>query len=193
MTYHHPYCEQQFPYVLPRHVNPVVPAHVPSDDTIRVEVGEVLLFVDVVVLLVVVVGFVDVEEPALDELVEALTELELDEPEQVPPTGLQPVPQYADVEPQKPYWLQQFPKVEPMQVIVVPQLPSVEMAWEAEEVEDVFEEVVFDVLEVIFTVEELVLIEEEVVLIVEEVDFTEVVDFDVVEELLDVPHVPEAG
>jgi len=93
-----------------------------------------------------------------------------------------------------------------MQVMVVPQLPSVEMAWEAEEVEDVFEEVVFDVLEVVFTVEELVLIEEEVVLIVEElvlieeelvliveeVDFTEVVDFDV-EELLDVPHVPEAG
>lgn len=132
--------------MLPRHVNPVVPAHVPSDDTLRVEVGEVLVFVDVVVLLVVVVGFVDVEEP-----------------EHVPPTGLQPVPQYADVDPQKPYWLQQFPKVEPMQVMVVPQLPSVEMAWEAEEVEDVFEEVV------------------------------EVVDFDVVEELLDVPHVPEAG
>jgi hypothetical protein len=87
-----------------------------------------------------------------------------------------------------------------MHVMVVPQVPSVEMAWEAEEVEDVFEEVVFDVLEVVFTVEELVLIEEEVVLIeeevvliVEEVDFTEVVDFDVVEELLDVPHVPEAG
>jgi hypothetical protein len=91
--------------------------------------------------------------------------------------------------------------------MVVPQVPSVEMAWEAEEVEDVFDEVVFDVLEVVFTVEELVFIEEEVVLIVEEVvliveevvliveevDFTEVVDFDVVEELLDVPHVPEAG
>jgi hypothetical protein len=101
-----------------------------------------------------------------------------------------------------------------MHVMVVPQVPSVEMAWEAEEVEDVFDEVVFDVLEVVFTVEELVFIEEEVVLIVEEVvliveevvliveevvliveevDFTEVVDFDVVEELLDVPHVPEAG
>jgi hypothetical protein len=83
-----------------------------------------------------------------------------------------------------------------MQVIVVPQLPSVEMAWEAEEVEEVLEEVVFDVLEVVFTVEELVLIEEVVVLIVEEVDFTEVelvVGFVVVEELLDVPHVPEAG
>jgi hypothetical protein len=91
MTYHHPYCEQQFPYVLPRHVNPVVPAHVPSDDTVRVEVGEALLVVDFVV---VVVGFVVVvEEPALDELVEVFTELELDELEHVPPTGLHPVPQ----------------------------------------------------------------------------------------------------
>jgi hypothetical protein len=171
-------------------VNPVAPAHVPSVETFRVEVGDALLLVEVVE-----VGLVDVEEPALDELVEVFTELELDELEHVPPTGLHPVPQYADVEPQKPYWLQQFPNVEPMQVIVVPHVPSVEMAWEAEEVEEVLEEVVFDVLEVVFTVEELVLIEEEVVLIVEEVDFTEVelVGLDVVEELLDVPHVPEAG
>lgn len=49
-----------------------------------------------------VVAFVEVEEEAtFDELVEAFTELELDEPElQDPPTGLQPVPQYPEVEPQ---------------------------------------------------------------------------------------------
>jgi hypothetical protein len=46
-------------------------------------------------IVVVVVTFVEVEDEAsLDELVEAFTELELDEPEpHVPPTGLQPVPQ----------------------------------------------------------------------------------------------------
>ncbi len=49
--------------------------------------------VDVFVELVVT--FVEMEDEAsLDELVEAFTELELDEPEpHVPPTGLQPVPQ----------------------------------------------------------------------------------------------------
>jgi hypothetical protein len=55
-----------------------------------------LLFVDVLVDLIVevevVVGFVE-DEDAFDELEEALTELELEELEQVPPTGLHPVPQ----------------------------------------------------------------------------------------------------
>jgi hypothetical protein len=57
-----------------------------------------------------------------------------------------------------------------MQVIVVPHVPSVEMAWEAVEVEDVFEEVVVVELEVTF---------------VEVVDFTDVV--------LDDVQFPEAG
>jgi len=61
--------------------------------------------------------------------------------------------------------LQQFPNVEPMQVIVVPQVPSVDIDWDAVDVELVFEEVVE----------------------------VELVDAFVVEELLDVPHVPEAG
>lgn len=67
---------------------PFVPAHVPSVETACVLVGVALLFVDVV-------GFVeDEEEPTLDELEEAFTELELDELlEQLPPTGLHPVPQ----------------------------------------------------------------------------------------------------
>ena len=86
--------------MLPRHVNPVVPAHVPSELTFRVEVGVALVDVLVVLLVVVVVDFVE-EEATLDELEEVFTELELDEPpEQVPPTGLHPVPQYALVLPQ---------------------------------------------------------------------------------------------
>ena len=73
-----------------------MPAHVPSVDTFFVALGDALLFVDEVVVLTVdvVVTFTDVEEEAsFDELVDVFTELELDEPEHVPPTGLQPVPQ----------------------------------------------------------------------------------------------------
>jgi len=44
---------------------------------------------------------------------------------QVPPTSWQPVPQYTSVEPQYPYWLQQFPKVDPRQVILAEHDPSV--------------------------------------------------------------------
>lgn len=62
-------------------------------ETVKVDVAVALLLVDVVEDLVVdvevVVGFVDVEDED-----DALTELELDELlEQVPPTGLHPVPQ----------------------------------------------------------------------------------------------------
>lgn len=82
--------------MLPRHVYPVVPAQVPSAETLSVDVALALLFVDVLVDLIVevevVVGFVE-DEDAFDELEEALTELELEELEQVPPTGLHPVPQ----------------------------------------------------------------------------------------------------
>jgi hypothetical protein len=45
--------------------------------------------------------------------------------EHVPKEGWQPVPQYVEVEPQYPYWEQQFPNVEPWQVIVLEQVPSV--------------------------------------------------------------------
>ena len=79
-----------------RHVNPSGPAHVPSLETVFVELGDALVFVDVVVDLTVVVDvvvtFVEEDEATFDEL-EVFTELELDEPEHVPPTGLQPVPQ----------------------------------------------------------------------------------------------------
>jgi len=72
--------------------------------------------------------FTVVEEVvALDE-VDTLTELELEEPVQVPPTGLHPAPQYAEVEPHHPLTLQQLPKVDPMQVVAVPHVPSVEIA-----------------------------------------------------------------
>jgi hypothetical protein len=74
-----------------------------------------------------------------------------------------------------------------MQVIVVPHVPSVEMAWEAVEVEDVFEEVVFDVLDVVLIVEEV-----DFTVVELEVAFVEVVDFtDVV--LDDDVQFPEAG
>ena len=65
-----------------------------------------------------------------------------------------------------------------MQVIVVPHEPSVDIAWEAVEVEEVLEVVVFDVLDVVTFVE----LE---VTFVEVVDFTEVVLVDV--------QFPEAG
>lgn len=81
--------------MLPLQVNPVVPAHVPSLEIFSVGLGLALLFVELVVDFVVevVVGLIEVEEATFDELVEVFTELELDEPEQVPPTGLHPVPQ----------------------------------------------------------------------------------------------------
>lgn len=64
------------------------------------------------------------------------------EPLHVPPTGLQPAPQYAEVEPHQPYCEQQFPNVEPMQVIVLLQVPSVLIALAAEVVVEAFDEVV---------------------------------------------------
>jgi len=73
-----------------------------------------------------------------------------------------------------------------MQVIVVPHVPSVEMAWEAVEVEDVFEEVVFDVLEVVLMVEEV-----DFTVVELEVTFVEVVDF--ADVVLDDVQFPEAG
>lgn len=39
MLPHHPYCEQQFPNVEPLHVEPAVPAQVPSVETFLVAVG----------------------------------------------------------------------------------------------------------------------------------------------------------
>ncbi len=191
ITYHHPYCEQQFPYVLPLHVYPVVPAQVPSALTFSVLFAVALLVVLVLVFLVVdvlaVVGFVDVEDDLLD-LVEVLTELDDELEPQEPPTGLHPVPQYVEVEPQYPYWLQQFPKVEPMQVMVVPHVPSVEMACVALEVLDDVDEEVFDMLEVVFPVVDVVvtLVELEVVLVDE-------VDLIGGEELLVDVQFPEAG
>lgn len=65
-------------------------------------------------------------------------------PLHVPPTGLQPAPQYADVEPHQPYCEQQFPNVEPMQVIVLLQVPSVLIVLAAEVVEEGLDEVVED-------------------------------------------------
>lgn len=65
-----------------------------------------------------VVGFT-VDEVFTDDFED---ELEL---AQVPPTGWHPVPQYASVEPQYPYWLQQFPNVDPRQVILAEHDPSV--------------------------------------------------------------------
>lgn len=46
---HHPYCEQQLPNVEPWQVRPAVPAHVPSVETLEVEVG-VAAFVVVVLV-----------------------------------------------------------------------------------------------------------------------------------------------
>jgi hypothetical protein len=92
-------------------------------------------------------AFEDVFEDDVDfvEEVVALDEPELEELEpQVPPTGLQPVPQYALVDPHHPAEEQQEPNVEPMQVIVEPQVPSVDMAWDAVDVELAFEDVVDD-------------------------------------------------
>jgi hypothetical protein len=49
-------------------------------------------------------------------------------PEHVPKAELQEAPQWSAVLPHHPYWLQQFPKVEPEQVkpVVPPHVPSVE-------------------------------------------------------------------
>jgi hypothetical protein len=58
-TYHHPYCEQQFPYVDPTQVYAFVPPQLPS--------GEI--FFDVVVMVVDVVGAVGVGVDALVVLV----------------------------------------------------------------------------------------------------------------------------
>jgi hypothetical protein len=80
------------------------------------------------------------EVVALDEV----EELELDELPQVPPTGLQPVPQYAEVLPHHPAPEQHEPNVDPIHVIVVPQVPSVLIAWDDVEVELAFEDVVED-------------------------------------------------
>lgn len=57
------------------------------------------------------------------------TELGLALVPQLPKRGLHPVPQWSVVVPHHPYWLQQFPKVEPMQIWLLPwgpQEPSVE-------------------------------------------------------------------
>lgn len=85
---------------------PVVPAHVPSALTFSVLFGAALLVVLVLVFWVVdvlvVIGFVEVEDDLL-ELDEAFTELEDELEVQEPPTGLHPVPQYVDDEPQYPY------------------------------------------------------------------------------------------
>jgi hypothetical protein len=99
---------------------------------------------------VVVIAFVDLEgdlelvevdegfvEEPLEEVV-AFVELEEDlelleddevlvEIPHVPALESQPAPQYADVLPHQPSSLQQLPKVEPRQVIVAEQVPSIEM------------------------------------------------------------------
>lgn len=169
---------------------PVVPAQVPSALTLSVLFAVALLVVLELVFLVVdvlvVVGFVEVEDDLL-ELDEACTELDDELEPQVPPTGLHPVPQYVDAEPQYPYWLQQFPNMEPMQVMVVPHVPSVEMAWEAVEVLDEAVEEVLDVLEVVFAVVDVVTLVELEVVFVDEVDL--IAD----EELLVDVQFPEAG
>jgi hypothetical protein len=112
-------------------------------------------FVDVLVVFVVVdVGFIELEE----DLVELELDFELDEllVPQVPPAGLQPVPQYAEVEPHHPLTEQQLPKVEPIHVIELEQVPSVDIVFGAEEVEVVFE----DVVDVFGVVEEVVALDE---------------------------------
>jgi uncharacterized protein YlxP (DUF503 family) len=75
-------------------------------------------------LLEEVVAFVELEEDL--ELLEADDEVLVEIPH-VPALESQPAPQYADVLPHQPSSLQQFPKVEPRQVIVAEQVPSVEM------------------------------------------------------------------
>jgi len=75
-----------------------------------------------------------------------------------------------------------------MQVIVVPHVPSVEMAWEAVEVLDEAVEEVLDVLEVVFTVVDVV-----VTLVELEVAFVVEVDLIADEELLVDVQFPEAG
>jgi hypothetical protein len=123
-----------------------------------------------VVLVDVDVGFVEDEED--------LSVLELDEllRPQVPPIGLQPVPQYAEVLPHHPAPEQHEPNVDPIQVIVVPQVPSVLIAWDAEEVELVFEDVV-----------------EEDVDFVEEVVALDEVEEELELELDELPQVPPTG
>ena len=78
------------------------PPHVPSVDAFLVATGVVVV-------------------------VAVLTDVGAALPEQVPKDALQLV-QWSVVEPHQPYWEQQFPKVEPVQVKpdVPPQVPSLE-------------------------------------------------------------------
>lgn len=89
--------------------------------------------------------------------------------------------------PQKPYWLQQFPKVEPIQVIVVPQEPSVLIACDAEDVELVLEVVEVAGLEVddAVTVEDLVLVDDLALDVLVDLTLELVVAFEEVEVLLE--------
>jgi hypothetical protein len=84
-------------------------------------------------------------------------------PVHVPPRGLQPVPQYADVLPHQPYCEQQFPNVEPTQVIVAPQDPSTLIDLVVEEVEEALAEEVEDELfgEVVVVGTDVTLFDEE--------------------------------
>jgi hypothetical protein len=110
---HQPYAEQQLPKVLPEHVKPWAPEHVPSVDFLVLPAGVGVGVALAEVGLAEVAAFTD-ETGAL--------------PEQVPKAVLQPVPQWSVVEPQYPYCEQQLPKAEPLQVwpVVPAQLPSVE-------------------------------------------------------------------
>lgn len=108
-----PYCEQHVPKIELVQVYSLRPPQVPSVEGFLAGVG--VGVADFLVLVAMVVEGL-AEEAGFTEETAGGAEDTAAAPAHVPKAVLQPVPQYASVEPHHPEVLQQFPKVDPWQV-----------------------------------------------------------------------------